>query len=60
MALSPPERQPGQPEPPCPAPQQQEDEADTEAALDPQQLRGLEAEAGGIPLHSPWTFWLDK
>ncbi|KAK9406057.1 eukaryotic translation initiation factor 4E type 3 [Crotalus adamanteus] len=60
MALSPPERQPGPPEPPCPAPQQQEDEADTETALDPQQLRGLETEAGGIPLHSPWTFWLDK
>ncbi|XP_070594336.1 eukaryotic translation initiation factor 4E type 3 [Erythrolamprus reginae] len=61
MALSPPERQPGPPEPPCPAaPQQQEDETDAETTLDPQQLRSLEAEAGGIPLHSPWTFWLDK
>ncbi|XP_026534897.1 eukaryotic translation initiation factor 4E type 3 [Notechis scutatus] len=60
MALSPPERQPGPPETPCPAPQQQEDEPDAEAALDSQQLRGLEAETGGIPLHSPWTFWLDK
>uniref|UniRef100_A0A8C5SFT6 Eukaryotic translation initiation factor 4E family member 3 n=1 Tax=Laticauda laticaudata TaxID=8630 RepID=A0A8C5SFT6_LATLA len=60
MALSPPERQPGPPEAPCPSPQQQEDEPDAEAALDSQQLRGLEAETGGIPLHSPWTFWLDK
>ncbi|KAL8212713.1 UNVERIFIED_CONTAM: hypothetical protein K2H54_056637 [Gekko kuhli] len=61
MALSPPERQPGPPEPPHPPPphhhQQQEDD---EAELDPQRLSGLEPESGGIPLHSPWTFWLDK
>lgn len=64
MALSPPERQLGPPEtphPPPPPPLQQEGDADPEEAdLDPQKLSGLEPEAGGIPLHSPWTFWLDK
>ncbi|KAJ6668247.1 hypothetical protein lerEdw1_015624 [Lerista edwardsae] len=60
MALSPPERQPGPPEAPHPQPPQQEGDADDEPELDPQQLCGLEPESGGIPLHSPWTFWLDK
>lgn len=59
MALSPPERQPGPPEPPHPPPLQHQQD-DDEAELDPQRLSGLEPEAGGIPLHSPWTFWLDK
>uniref|UniRef100_A0ACB8EGV9 Uncharacterized protein n=1 Tax=Sphaerodactylus townsendi TaxID=933632 RepID=A0ACB8EGV9_9SAUR len=60
MALSPPERpEPPHPPPPHPPQQQQEDD-DDQAELDPQRLSGLEPEAGGIPLHSPWTFWLDN
>ncbi|XP_042306252.1 eukaryotic translation initiation factor 4E type 3 [Sceloporus undulatus] len=59
MALSPPERQPGPPErTPHPAPEEEQEEeaAEVEAEV----CGGLEAEGAGIPLHSPWTFWLDK
>ncbi|XP_067398519.1 eukaryotic translation initiation factor 4E type 3 isoform X3 [Emydura macquarii macquarii] len=57
MALSAPESRPG---PEAPQPPAEEEGDEDPLPINHQQLHSLEPEPGGIPLHSPWTFWLDK
>ncbi|XP_043833120.1 eukaryotic translation initiation factor 4E type 3 isoform X2 [Dromiciops gliroides] len=48
------------PEPPAAGAREQPGPPDSEEPLAMQRLAELRPEPGGVPLHSPWTFWLDR